>query len=184
MRVLAIGLAACGLLAAPLHAEDASAEAEAQDGSAVKAEPAPSEKPPLSLAKTLDIPGVSPRLDLTAFVQGKVSGDGDGSARFTGRTGSMWTSAGGQYSPDGVGVRRSLGRIAPQIGRAGACGKRPAQRERPRKVRGQWGAARGEEQRPGKGRRPERGWRERTMPRRRPLCRALAHRTRRLDPGP
>ena len=85
MRVLAIGLAAYGLLAAPLHAEDASAEAEAQDGSALKAEPAPSEKPPLSLAKTLDIPGVSPRLDLTSFVQGKVSGDGDGSARFTGR---------------------------------------------------------------------------------------------------
>jgi porin len=92
VRTLATGLAVCGLLATPLHAEDASAEA--QDGSAVKAElapgeaaaePAPAEKPPLSLAKALDIPGVSPRLDLTSFVQGKVSGDGDGSARFTGR---------------------------------------------------------------------------------------------------
>lgn len=71
----------------------------AQDGSAVKAElapgeaeaakaanpPPPAEKQPVSLAKELGIPGVSPRLDLTAFVQGAIAGDGDDSARFTGR---------------------------------------------------------------------------------------------------
>lgn len=40
---------------------------------------------PLSLAAGLDIPGVSPRLDFTSFVQAQVSGDGNDQARFTSR---------------------------------------------------------------------------------------------------
>lgn len=40
---------------------------------------------PTSLSEGLGIPGVSPRLDLTSFVQAQVSGDGNDKARFTSR---------------------------------------------------------------------------------------------------
>ena len=71
----------------------------AQDGSAVKAElapgeaaaeaagaePAPAEKPPLSLTKALGVPGVGARLDLVGFAGAQAAGDGPGDVRFTGR---------------------------------------------------------------------------------------------------
>jgi porin len=97
MKALTIGLAASALLAAPLQAANETADASDQPADA-PAQPVPAatepEAPdvagapvdePVSLAKALGIAGVSPRLDLTAFVQTKVSGDGDESTRFTGR---------------------------------------------------------------------------------------------------
>lgn len=71
----------------------------AQDGSPVKAElspeemaamaaakePAPAEKPPVSLTKALGVPGLGARLDLVGFAGAQVAGDGPGDVRFTGR---------------------------------------------------------------------------------------------------
>jgi hypothetical protein len=65
-------------------AQEAVSDARTDAASSAVAEDPP-EKPPLSLTKALGVPGVSPRLDLTAFVQDAGAGDGDGSARFTGR---------------------------------------------------------------------------------------------------
>jgi porin len=96
------------LLAAPAYAAEEAA-AELADVSA-QAVPAAAEKEasvaagasedePVSLAKTLGIAGVSPRLDLTGFVQTKVAGDGDESARFTGR-GDLFVD----FSSEGLGL--------------------------------------------------------------------------------
>lgn len=82
MKRLFLALAAASLPAA-LAAETGPDEAAA-DEAAAETPPAPA-PPPLSPARALAIPGVSPRLDLTAFVQDAVAGDGDGSIRFTGR---------------------------------------------------------------------------------------------------
>jgi porin len=78
-------LPASPLLAAerPLDPEEQGAPASSESDAAPEAEASGGE--PVSLAKALGIAGVTPRLDLTGFVQTKVSGDGDESARFTGR---------------------------------------------------------------------------------------------------
>ena len=80
--------AAAVLLPCALAAQDGSESklelAPAAEHSAA-AETAPTRRPALSLAEAVAISGVSPRLDLTSFVQAKVAGDGDDSARFTGR---------------------------------------------------------------------------------------------------
>lgn len=82
MKRLLLALAAASLPAA-LAAETGPDE-DAADEAAAETPPA-ADPPPPSLARALAIPGVSPRLDLTAFVQDAVAGDGDGSARVTGR---------------------------------------------------------------------------------------------------
>jgi porin len=60
--------------------------AHADEGSESSAQmPVETASEPISLSKALDIPGVSPRLELTGFLQSKVSGDGDEGIRYTGR---------------------------------------------------------------------------------------------------
>lgn len=81
---LVLGLAALTSTAA-LAADEPPVANEAVV--AVEAASAPEEPPaPPSLAEAIGLPGVSPRLDLTGFVQAQVAGDGDQSARFTGRS--------------------------------------------------------------------------------------------------
>jgi len=91
MRRLIAGLAAAAsVLAAPLQAADDPADASVQDVPAAaeteaSAAAGTADSEPLSLAKALDVPGITPQLEFPGFVQGKVSGDGDESVRFTGR---------------------------------------------------------------------------------------------------
>lgn len=80
-------LATSLLLAQPLHAANGPVASELQQAAAPangEAAAAPASEP-VSMTKAMDIPGVSTRLDLTATVQAMTSGDGDDSARFTGR---------------------------------------------------------------------------------------------------
>jgi porin len=76
------------LLASPLQAADKQPETTVSSPEKSTVAAAETQEPadePVSLAKALGLTGVSPRLDLTGFVQDKVSGDGDESTRFTGR---------------------------------------------------------------------------------------------------
>ena len=82
MKRLLLALVAASLPTA-LAAETGPDQAAADEAAAET--PPAADPPPPSLARALAIPGVSPRLDLTAFVQDAVAGDGDGSTRFTGR---------------------------------------------------------------------------------------------------
>jgi porin len=66
------------LLAQPLYAADTPADAVAMSDATTASEP-------WSLTKAMGIKGVATRLDLTGTVQAMTSGDGDDSARFTGR---------------------------------------------------------------------------------------------------
>lgn len=76
------------LIAGVAHAQDGSennVESVPAAEQSAAAETASTHSPALSLDEAVAISGVSPRLDLTSFVQSKVAGDGDDSARFTGR---------------------------------------------------------------------------------------------------
>ncbi|MDF0546567.1 carbohydrate porin [Sphingobium sp. H39-3-25] len=87
MKGVAVGWPAAMLLGQPLLAPPASARDQAQaSSSAATPRPQGEQVRSISLADALAIPGVVPRLDLTVFVQGKVAGEGDATARFVGRT--------------------------------------------------------------------------------------------------
>jgi porin len=76
-------LAAAAILLLPAIPAAAQEANTSETISAAETDNAPEK--PASLSAALGLPGVSPRLDVTAFTQAMVSGDGNKDARFTGR---------------------------------------------------------------------------------------------------